>query len=230
MMAEETWFENRADAGRRLAERLEGLGLHDPVVLALPRGGVPVASEVAKRLACPLDVLVVRKLGAPSNPEFGIGAIAERGTLVIDSDTVEMLGIRAAELESIVAREREELERRVRTYRGSRPMIDIEGREVIVIDDGIATGVTDAAALRAVRKMKPAKVVLGVPVCANKSVERMTEDADEVLCLTRSDLLFGVGHWYLDFSQVSDEEVLDALAKLGVGGDLRHSDNGLSQV
>jgi putative phosphoribosyl transferase len=211
-------FADRRDAGRRLAERLRELGAERPVVLALPRGGVPVATEIATELGAPLEILAVRKLGAPHNPEYGIGAVAEEGTLVVDAEAVAGLGVSPAELEAIVEREAVELRRRVAAYRGERERLDLGGRTVIVVDDGIATGVTDTAALRAVRKLGPRRLVLAVPVCSEEAAQRLREEADEVLCLEPSALRRGVGGCYLDFSQVSDEEVVAALRAHGDGG------------
>lgn len=206
-------FADRQDAGRQLAERLLPLAAESPVVLALPRGGVPVAREVALALDAPLDFLAVRKLGAPHNPEYGIGAVAEDGTRVIDSEAIAVLGIDGGVLDSIVARETGELRRRVAAYRGERAPLDISGRTAIVVDDGVATGVTDAAALHAARRRGPRRLVLAVPVCAPDSARRLREDADDLVCLHAPPLFFGVGQWYRDFSQVSDEEVISTLAE-----------------
>ena len=204
-------FANRQDAGRRLAERLLPLADEHPVVVALPRGGVPVAKEIATALGAPLEILAVRKLGAPHNPEYGIGAVAEDGTCVIDAEAVAVLGINGGVLDSIVARETAELRRRVTAYRGDRPPLALEGRAVIVVDDGVATGVTDTAALRAVRRQSPRRVILAVPVCPPDSAAKLRDEADEVVCLLMPPLLYGVGQWYRDFSQVSDREVTSAL-------------------
>ena len=204
-------FRDRHDAGRRLAAELLPYRDEDPVVVGLPRGGVPVAEEVAAALGAPLEVLAVRKLGAPHNPEYGIGAIAEGGTRVFDSEALAVLGINGGVLDSIVSREAEELRRRVAAYRGERPLVDLRGRTAIVVDDGVATGVTDTAALRALRRLGPRRLVLAVPVCAPDSAGRLREEADEVVCLSEPPLLYGVGQWYRDFSQVSDGEVIAAL-------------------
>lgn len=212
-------FRDRHDAGRRLAAELLSYRDEDPVVIGLPRGGVPVAEEVAAALGAPLEVLAVRKLGAPHNPEYGIGAIAEGGTRVFDSEALAVLGINGGVLDSIVAREAEELRRRVAAYRGGRPLLDLRGRTAIVVDDGVATGVTDTAALRAVRHLGPRRLLLAVPVCAPDSASRLREEADEVVCLSEPPLLYGVGQWYRDFSQVSDDEVIAALATAGTGAD-----------
>jgi putative phosphoribosyl transferase len=204
-------FADRRDAGRQLVKQLTALADENPVVVALPRGGVPVAREIANALGAPLEILAVRKLGAPHNPEYGIGAVAEDGTCVIDTEAVEVLGIRNGELDAIVAREAAELVRRVEAYRGDRPPLDLEGRTAIVVDDGVATGLTDTAALRAVRRKGPRRVVLAVPVCPSDTLGRLRAEADEVACLRVPRLLRGVSQWYRDFSQVSDEEVLLAL-------------------
>jgi putative phosphoribosyl transferase len=209
-------FRDRRDAGRRLGERLLPLAAEDPVVVGLPRGGVPVADGVAAALRAPLEILAVRKLGAPHNPEYGIGAIAEDGTRVFDPEALAVLGINGGVLDSIVARETVELRRRVAAYRGNRPAMDLEDRTVVVVDDGVATGVTDTAALRAVRRRGPRHLVLAVPVCAPDSAARLREEADEVVCLIEPPMLYGVGQWYRDFSQVSDDEVL---ASLGAASD-----------
>jgi putative phosphoribosyl transferase len=219
-------FADRRDAGRRLAEGLMSVRAEKPVIVALPRGGVPVAYEVATALGAPLEVLAVRKLGAPANPELGIGAVAEDGTAVIDSATVVALGVGQEQLAAILAHETGELRRRVSLYRGDRPPPDLQGRTVVVIDDGIATGVTDAAALRAIRKMDPGKVILAVPVCAPEAASRLAPEADEVVCMQQPSRLRGVGQWYRDFSQVSDEEVL---ALLGEAGRHAPAANGLAE-
>lgn len=208
-----TRFADRRDAGRQLAERLLPLAGEDPVVVGLPRGGVPVAAEVAAALDAPLEILAVRKLGAPHNPEYGIGAIAEDGTRVFDPEALAVLGISGGALESIVVRETAELRRRVVAYRGDRQPLALRDRTVIVVDDGVATGVTDTAGLRAARRHRPRRLILAVPVCAPDSAVRLREEADEVVCLLSPDLLYGVGQWYRDFSQVSDEEVVTALAE-----------------
>lgn len=205
-------FANRRDAGRQLARRLQPLAAEEPLVVGLPRGGVPVAAEVARGLGVPLEFLAVRKLGAPRNPEYGIGAIAEGGTRVFDPEALALLGIDERTLEAIVARETTELQRRVGAYRDDRPPRRLRGRLVIVVDDGVATGVTDTAALRDIRALRPRHLVLAVPVCPPDSAARLRKEADDVVCLCEPTLLYGVGQWYRDFDQVSDEEVVAALA------------------
>lgn len=206
-------FSNRHDAGRQLAAHLLPLAAEQPVVIGLPRGGVPVAEEVAVALEAVLEVLAVRKIGAPGNPEYGIGAIAEDGTRVLDLGAVAALGIEGDVLEALVAQEEAELRRRVEAYRGNRPAISPQGRTAIVVDDGVATGVTDTAALRAIRRRGPRRLVLAVPVCAPDSAARLRAEADELVCLIEPEQLYGVGQWYGDFSQVPDTEVLAALRR-----------------
>jgi putative phosphoribosyl transferase len=206
-------FADRRDAGRQLAARLLPLADEDPVVVGLPRGGVPVADEVAKALGAPLEILAVRKLGAPGNPEYGIGAIAEDGTCVLDPGAVAALGIATDELDAIAAREAEEMRRRVATYRGAREALPLAGRTVIVIDDGVATGVTDTAAARSIRRRRPQRLILAVPVCAPDSLALLRGEADDVVSLIAPRQLRGVGQWYRDFAQVSDREVIAALAR-----------------
>jgi putative phosphoribosyl transferase len=210
-------FANRRDAGRQLAERLLTLGFDRPVVVALPRGGVPVGFELARALAAPLDVLVVRKLGAPRNPELGVGAIAEGGAAVFDAPAAARVGMSQAGLDATVARERGELLRRVARYRQGRDRIDLRGRDAIVVDDGLATGLTALAAVRAMRAAAASRVVVAVPVGARESVALVAREADEVVCQTIPARLLAVGHFYLDFAPVSDEEVIALLAG---GGEL----------
>jgi predicted phosphoribosyltransferase len=206
-------FADRTDAGRQLAARLLPLADEHPLVLGLPRGGVPVAEEVATLLGAPLEILAVRKLGAPHNPEYGIGAIAEGGAKVLDQEALALLGISNGTLRGIVERESAELERRVEAYRGDRRRPSLRDRTVIVVDDGVATGATDTAALRAVRRDGPRRLVLAVPVCAPDSLARLRDEADEVVCLLAPQQLRGVGEWYADFGQISDAEVIAALAR-----------------
>jgi predicted phosphoribosyltransferase len=206
-------FADRSDAGRQLAARLQTLADQQPLVLGLPRGGVPVAAEVAALLGAPLEVLAVRKLGAPHNPEYGIGAIAEGGTRVFDPEALALLEIDGGELTRIVEREAAELRRRVEAYRGDREPVSPRDRTVIVIDDGVATGVTDTAALREVRRHRPRRLILAVPVCPPDSLARLRDEADEIVCLVAPPQLQGVGQWYSDFGQVSDAEVVSALAR-----------------
>ncbi len=204
-------FLDRRDAGRQLAAQLAPLAKERPVVIALPRGGVPVAFEVARVLGAPLDVLAVRKLGAPGNPEFGVGAITEDGTAVLNTDTARRVGMTDGVLEATVEREVSELRRRVERYRDGRRTLDVRGRTVIIVDDGLATGLTDLAAVRALRARGAGRIVVAVPVGARESVALVGEEADEVVCHTIPHELLGVGRFYEDFSPVSDAEVVALL-------------------
>ncbi|MGY1454022.1 phosphoribosyltransferase [Streptomyces sp. SS8] len=208
-------FHDRTQAGRMLAEPLRDLRrageIGDPLVLALPRGGVPVGEEVARALHAPLDVLVARKIGAPFNPEFGIGAIAGEGPPLFDEQSLRMLGLTAGDLAGQVERERAELRRREHLYRGGRPALELRGRAVIVVDDGLATGVTARAALHAARVLEPEVLVLAVPVSSVQAAAAMERVADRLVCLETPPSFQGVGQWYEDFHQVGDEEVIAAL-------------------
>jgi len=206
-------FADRRDAGRRLAAALERFAAEEPLVVALPRGGVPIGFEVARALGAPLDIVLVRKLGAPFNPEYGIGAIAERGVRFVRRDDAEAAGVSAREVEEVVARESVELERRQRLYRGEERPHPVVGRTVILVDDGIATGGTAVAAGRALRARGAVRVVLAVPVAPLGTEERLGDDFDEVVCLEQPHGFFGIGQFYLDFSQVGDEEVIAILAE-----------------
>lgn len=204
-------FADRRDAGRQLAARLSSLADERPVVIALPRGGVPVGVEVAAALSAPLDILAVRKLGAPGNPELAVGAVAEDGTGVFDQRSAEQLGMTRAMFDATLQRESRELRRRVERYRGGRPRRSLQGQAVIVVDDGLATGLTVLAAVRAVRQAGARRVTVGVPVGAASSLAMLAEEADEVVCVTIPPRLLGVGMWYGDFEPVSDEQVLELL-------------------
>src|SRR4051812_3827917 len=185
-------FHDRGDAGRALARELGPLDLRDPIVLAMPRGGVPVGYEVARALAAPLDVFVARKIGAPAQPEWGIGAIAEGGAVVVDHRALTAAGLSEDQFAELVARERAELERRVRRYRGDRALPDLSRHDVVLVDDGLATGVTAEAALRALRRSNarashPRRLILAVPVCAHDTAVRISALVDEIVCVARPD-------------------------------------------
>ncbi len=205
-------FVDRRDAGRRLADLLAPFARERPIVLALPRGGVPVAVEVARALDAPLDVLAVRKLGAPENPEFAIGAVAEDGTGVVAAEIARM-GISQEEIDRILAREGHELRRRMALFRTGRAPRDLTGLTVIIVDDGMATGLTDLAAVRAVRARGAARIVVAVPVASREAIAMLRQEADEVVSHSVPTHFLGVGRWYRDFRQVSDDEVLALLAE-----------------
>ncbi|WP_457595141.1 phosphoribosyltransferase [Hydrogenimonas sp.] len=210
-------FKDRFEAGERLAERLEKMGpFEKPIVLALPRGGVPVAYRVAKRLHAPLDVIIVRKLGAPFNEEFAIGALVEGEPerIVLNEEAVYRLGVGKEYLDRVVAKEREELHRRQKMYRGEEnPIEHLSGRTVILIDDGIATGYTMKAALAAIREQHPAQIVVAVPVAPPDTLSEMERLADKVVVLETPEPFWAVGAHYERFDQTSDEEVIDLLKK-----------------
>ena len=212
-----TVFTNRADAGRQLAGWLSAYaGRSDVVVLALPRGGVPVAAEVAARLGAPLDVFLVRKLGVPGHPELAMGAIAEGGVMVVSNAILADLGIPRAALDQVAARERLELERRDVQYRGGRERPSVRDKVVILIDDGLATGATMEAAVMALREHQPARIVVAAPVGARESCERLGQVADEVVCALIPSSFMAVGQWYQDFGQTSDDEVKALVDQAGV--------------
>lgn len=201
-------FADRMSAGQQLAEELsEYADQEDVVLLGLPRGGVPVAFEVAKALEAPLDVFVVRKLGVPGNPELAMGAIASGGVRVMNEDVVRRLGISEEDIERIATREREELERREEAYRGARPGIDVEEKTVILVDDGLATGATMRAAVSALRKSDPKRIIIAVPTAPTETCADFEDVADGIICLRTPRPFFGVGGSYLDFSQTSNEQV-----------------------
>jgi len=207
-------FQDRPDAGRQLAEELLNYaGRDDVIVLALPRGGVPVAFEVAHRLGVPLDVFVVRKLGVPGHEELAMGAIAPGGVRVLNEDVLHVIPDAQAIVEMVTAIEREELERRERNYRGDRSAPDLKNRTVILIDDGLATGATMRAAVAALRQQGAARIIVAVPVGAPPTCQDLKNAADEVICLQTPVAFIGVGQYYADFSQTTDEEVRELLAQ-----------------
>ena len=205
-------YRDRRDAGRVLATSLRAhAGRPGLLVLALPRGGVPVAAEVAEALHAPLDVFVVRKLGMPGHEEYAMGAIASGGVRVLDEQTVHRLGLSDDEVDAVTRAEQRELDRRERLYRDDRPMPELRGRTVILVDDGLATGSTMLAAVRAVRAQRPARTVVAVPTAAADTCDMLRDEADEVICADTPDAFRAVSLWYDDFSQTSDEEVRQLL-------------------
>jgi putative phosphoribosyl transferase len=212
-------FRDRHEAGRLLAERLAAYTDRlDVVILALPRGGVPVAFEIAAVLHVPLDVMVVRKLGVPGHEELAMGAIASGGVQVVNQEVMRHLGLSQAVLESVAATEYQELTRRERAYRGSHGAAIVEGRTVILVDDGLATGSTMRAAVAALRRRGPTRIVIAVPTAAPETCEELKTEVDEIVCATTPTPFYGVGQWYDDFSQTTDEEVRDLLEQAAVSG------------
>jgi predicted phosphoribosyltransferase len=206
-------FRDRTEAGRLLAARLSPFAAEHPVVLGLPRGGVPVAFEVAAALSAPLDVIVVRKLGVPDQPELAMGAIGENGVRVVDDHILRITGVQPREVDRVERRERAELERRVARYRGDRARVSLQGRVVILVDDGIATGSTARAACRVARALGASRIVLAAPVGPPDVAQRVADDADEVICVSQPEDFSAVGSAYQDFAQTTDEEVEELLAE-----------------
>ncbi len=204
-------FKDRADAGRLLAQKLLGYDEDSPIVLALPRGGVVVGYEVARALHAPLDVVVARKLGAPGQEELGIGAIAPGGVLILDEPAVQWLGITEKQLEQLTVRETVEMNRRLRLYRGDRALPDVRDRTAILVDDGLATGVTARAAILFLRRQAPRRLILAVPVCAAETAERLAPEVDDLICAYTPPNFRAVGLWYRNFDQTTDEEVIELL-------------------
>jgi predicted phosphoribosyltransferase len=205
-------FRDRREAGRVLAECLKSYAKQANVlVLALPRGGVPVGSEVARVLGAPLDVFLVRKLGVPGHEELAMGAVATGGVRVLNDDVVESLAISEPVIEAEAAQELAELGRREHLYRGGLPAPDVAGRTVILVDDGLATGATMRAAIRALHQQQPERIVVAVPTAAPDTVEALRSEADEIICAMTPEPFFAVGHWYDDFTQTTDEEVRQLL-------------------
>lgn len=205
-------FRDRTEAGKHLATKLQKYkARRDVIVLALPRGGVPIGYEVAKELEAPLDIFLVRKLGVPGHEELAMGAIATGGMRVLNEQVVEYLRIPPRIIDAVAAKELEELRRREVAYRGSRPEPDVKAKTVILVDDGLATGSTIRAAVQALRQQQPARIVVAVPVSAPETCDEDVIGADEIVCAVTPESFLGVGQWYLDFSQTTDEEVRDLL-------------------
>lgn len=211
-------YRDRTEAGKRLAAKLKDYANRsDVLVLALPRGGVPVAFEVAEVLHAPLDIFLVRKLGVPGHEELAMGAIATGGVRVLNEDVVRYLGIPGEMIDAVAADEQRELERRERAYRDNRPPPDVSGKTAILVDDGLATGSTMRAAAAALRKQQPAKIVVAVPVSAAQTCDEYRMGVDEIVCAVTPEPFHGVGLWYKDFSQTTDEEVRELLARAARG-------------
>lgn len=208
-------FQNRTEAGRELAQALKKYKAQHPVVLALPRGGVPVAAEVAATLDAPLDLVLVRKIGVPSQPELAMGAVTDGGepAIVRNSEIIEMCGVSTEEFKAICDEQLAEIERRRVRYLGGRARAELAGRVVIIIDDGIATGATTLAAIRAVRARKPKELVLAVPVAALDTIRKLHAEVDALVCLDTPEELGAIGYFYRDFRQVDDEEVVAILKR-----------------
>ncbi len=218
-MSGDARYADRRDGGRRLAERLARYGGRDDVVvLGLPRGGVPVAAEVAAALDAPLDVFLVRKLGVPGHEELAMGAIASGGVRVVNADVIRSIGIREDELEAVAERELKTLVAQERDYRGDAPPVDVHGRTAILVDDGLATGATMRAAIRALRGLGAAAIVVAVPTAPRETCESLSREVDDVVCATTPDPFTAVGIWYRDFRPVSDEQVRELLDR-GPGRD-----------
>jgi predicted phosphoribosyltransferase len=206
-------FANRSEAGGGLAWRLEKYADRDDVVvLGIPRGGVPVAFEIAQALHVPLDIFLLRKLGVPGHEELAFGAIASGGVRVVDRETLRALLVSPADVDAVTAREQQELQRRERVYRGERPPLSVTGKTVIVVDDGIATGASLLAGIHALRELRPAKIVIAVPVAPPEACQRLAYEVDEIVCVATPEHFRAVGQFYGDFSQTSDEEVIALLA------------------
>ncbi len=207
-------FHDRAEAGQLLAAKLSDYANRpDVLVLALPRGGVPVGYEVAKALTAPFDVFLVRKLGVPGHEELAMGAIASGGVLVLNEDVVDALRIPQQLIDLVAQREQQELERREQAYRADRPQPDVKGKTIILVDDGLATGSTMRAAIRALRECEPAKIIVAVPAASPDTCEAFRDEVDEIVCALTPEPFYAVGLWYEDFSQTTDEEVRDLLER-----------------
>ena len=206
------FFENRKDAGEKLSRVLQKYKNEDTVILGIPRGGVVLAAEVAKNLGTPFDVIIPRKIGAPHNPEVAIGAVTQDGTVIKDEAMVQLLGISDNQIEILANKVAGEISRRVNAYRGGRPGLELAGKTVIVVDDGIATGFTVQAALKSVRNMDPRRLVLAVPVMPADKVRLLRDKVDELVYLHAPELFYAVGQFYMEFDQVSDQEVIELLS------------------
>jgi putative phosphoribosyl transferase len=217
-------FQDRPDAGRRLAKHLTQFAGQNVIVLALPRGGVPVGYEIARELNAPLDVFMVRKLGVPGREELAMGAIASGGIRVMNHSVCRILHIQRDAVDAVAVREQEELDRRERAYRGDRPPVDVKGRSVILVDDGLATGATMRAAIQAVSELNPSHIIVAVPTAPQDTVAELQPQVDEVICVAAPDPFIAVGHSYVDFRQTTDDEVRMLLQQAHDEYDSAHKD------
>lgn len=206
-------YKNRQDAGRKLAEKLEKYTEDKPVIIALPRGGVVLGYEVAKALQAPLDIIATRKIGAPFQPEFGIGAIAPNGVRTLDYKSIELLGISESQIEEIIEKETIEMNRRIKLYRKDLAPLDLNKKTVIIVDDGLATGVSTRAAILSIKQMNPKKIILAVPVSPPDTADKFRKEVDDFICLSEPPDFYAVGAYYDDFDQVSDNEVINLIQK-----------------
>ena len=207
-------FKDRVDAGRKLADALAGLAGKDGVVLAIPRGGVVVGAEIAKKLGLELDLIIPRKIGAPHNPEVAIGAVTQDGTTILDRRLIEMIGVGQGELEEKINYEIKEIRRRMSLYKGAEEKQSYEGRQLIVVDDGVATGYTMVAALRSARNLRPRELVLAIPVAPPETLEMLKKEVDRAVCLHTPEVFYAVGQFYRSFDQTEDGEVIGILNEL----------------
>lgn len=207
-------FRDRTQVGQLLADKLSGMNFKNPIVLAIPRGGVPVAREIAVRINAPLDLIITRKIGFPGEPEFAIGAVTQEGQIIADRQNIRDMGIPEEYLKEEAARQTEEIRDRLERYRGNKPYPDLKGKDVIIVDDGIATGNTVLAAIDSVRGRGPASIVLAVGVAPPDTIKRLSEKADAVVCLETPEPFYAIGEFYESFEQVEDEEVKKILNEI----------------
>ena len=202
---------DRAEAGRELARLLKSYEKETPIILGMPRGGVVVAYEIASLLHAPLDVIVTRKIGAPNQPEFAIGAIAPGDIVLLNKEVIKDIQLSNTEIQSLIDNETQEMKRRLQLYRSNRPALDVKNKTVIVVDDGLATGLTALAAIRSLRQWHPKKIILAIGACARDSAKRLQQEVDELICLLTPEPFYAVGQWYRYFDQTTDEEVIRLL-------------------
>lgn len=212
MSPSETVFKNRKESGQKLAMALQRYATENPFILAMPRGGVVIGYEIAKSLHAPLDVIVTRKIGAPTQPEYAIGAIAPENIQIFNSAAISSLNISNTELEALISEEEKEMARRIQFYRANKPPLDLTDKLVIIVDDGVATGQTAIAAIRSVRKMRPKKIIFACGVSSQDALLLLQKEANEVVSLSSPAMFYAVSEWYQDFRQTTDEEVIKLLA------------------